>query len=107
MVIVGMKINMTLEIIEMDIHQINSAIMFGDLTDIELNSIIDAVKFRRKCLVEQSKRQLTIGSEVTWPSTKRNITFTGTVIKIAQKYVTVKSPAVGTWKVPANMISVI
>lgn len=90
----------------MDIHQINSAIMFGDLTDIELNSIIDAVKFRRDVLTEQSKRQLTIGSEVSWRSFKSGLTFTGTVIKIAQKYVTVKTP-VETWKVPANMISVI
>ena len=90
----------------MDIRQINTAIIHGDLTDIELNSVIDAVKFRRKFLAEQNKRAMTIGSEVSWRSTKSGLTLTGTVVKIAQKYVTVKTMT-EQWRVPANMLSVV
>lgn len=89
----------------MDILQVNSAIMFGDFTDVELNSIVDAVKFRRKVLVDRSKRSITIGSEVSFHSIKRGIQVHGTVTKIAHKYVTVKTMA-GLWRVPANMLSV-
>lgn len=45
----------------MDIKQINSAIMFGQWTDTELGSIIDAVKFARSGLQKQNIRSLSLG----------------------------------------------
>ncbi len=87
----------------MDIKQINSAIMFGSFTDTELSSIIDAVKFAKATLIKQNKRALNLGSQVKFTSAKTGMTYTGSVEKIAQKFVTVNTGA-GRWKVPANML---
>jgi hypothetical protein len=88
----------------MNITQINTAIMQGNLSNTELSSVIDAVKFARARLTEQSKRSLTIGDTVNFTSTKTGQNFTGVVTKIAIKYVTVKTIQ-GAWRVPANMLS--
>jgi hypothetical protein len=88
----------------MDIKQVNSAIMFGTWTDIELRSMIDAVKWNRAQLVQQTKRSLTIGDNVNFTSSKTGRNVTGVVTKIAIKYVTVKTIQ-GAWRVPANMLT--
>jgi hypothetical protein len=90
----------------MDIKQINSAIMFGTWTNVELDSIVSAIKFARTGLQKQVKRGLNIGTEVKFRSTKRGITVHGTVQKIAQKYVTVHTMT-GLWRVPMNMLEVV
>lgn len=91
----------------MNIQQVNSAIMFGTWSDVELSSMIDAVKFARAGLQKQNIRALSIGSTVKWTSPKNPRGEQGTVEKIALKYVTVKT-ALGTrWKVPANMLTVV
>jgi hypothetical protein len=90
----------------MEIKQINSAIMFGNWTDIELRSMIDAVKFNRSQLGKQIKRSLAIGDSVNFTSSKTGRNVTGIVTKIAIKYVTVKTVN-GLWKVPANMLTVV
>ncbi len=88
----------------MDIKQINSAIMFGTWTDIELRSMIDAIKWNRAQLTQQTKRSLRIGDNVNFTSTKHGRNVTGVVTKIAIKYVTVKTIN-GLWRVPANMLT--
>jgi hypothetical protein len=88
----------------MDIKQINSAIMFGTWTDIELRSMIDAVKWNRAQLTQQTKRSLRIGDNVNFTSSKTGKNTTGVVTKIAIKYVTVKA-ITGLWRVPANMLT--
>jgi hypothetical protein len=87
----------------MDIKQINSAIMFGTWTNVELSSMIDAVKWARTQLTKDVKNSLRIGTPVQFTSTKTGRTVQGTVNKIAIKYVTVATPQ-GLWKVPANML---
>jgi len=89
----------------MDIKQVNSAIMFGTWSDTELSSMIDAIKFARANLIKQNKRSLTLGSQVRFTSNKNGMTYTGSVEKIAQKFVTVNTGS-GRWKVPANMLTV-
>ena len=88
----------------MDIKQVNSAIMFGTWTDIELRSMIDAVKWNRAQLVQQTKRSLRIGDNVNFTSSKTGQNVTGVVMKIAIKYITVKTLQ-GMWRVPANMLT--
>ena len=90
----------------MDVKQINSAIMFNTWTDIELSSMIDAIKFARASLQKQVKRSLSLGDTVRWHSQKRGITGRGQVTKIAQKYVTVREGN-SLWKVPANMLTLV
>jgi hypothetical protein len=88
----------------MDIKQVNSAIMFGTWSDIELTSMIDAVRWNRAQLGKQVKNSLKVGDTVEWNSAKRGLTGRGTITKIAIKYVTVREGTM-LWKVPANMLT--
>jgi small-conductance mechanosensitive channel len=88
----------------MNIMQINTAILQGSFTNDQLTSIIDSVKFARARLTEQNKRSLSIGDNVNFTSSKTGRNVTGVVMKIAIKYVTVKTIQ-GAWRVPANMLS--
>lgn len=91
----------------MNITQINTAILQGSWTNDQLVSVIDAVKFARTRLTEQTKRSLRIGDNVHFNSTKlRGAGVTGVVVKIAIKFVTVKTIS-GLWRVPANMLTVV
>ncbi len=89
-----------------EIQKINQSIMFGTWSNTELASMIDAVKFARASLQKQVKRSLSVGDTVTFTSSKTGMTVTGTVTKIAIKYVTVRT-AQGLWRVPANMLTVV
>ena len=86
------------------VKEINTAIMFGDFTNVELMSMIDAVKWKRATLAKLTKASLAVGDSVEFTSNKTGVTLTGRVEKIAIKYVTVRTPQ-GTWRVPANMLS--
>ena len=90
----------------MNVDRINSAIIQGNLTNDELTTVIDVVKFVRARLTEQTKRSLRIGDNVNFNSTKLGQNVTGVVMKIAIKFVTVKTVS-GLWRVPANMLTVI
>ena len=90
----------------MDIKQINSAIMFGTFTNTELDSIMSAVQYARAQLRAIKIRTFTKGDTVKFHSIKRGVTVTGTVTKVAIKYVTVKD-GVMLWKVPANMLEAV
>jgi len=91
----------------MNIKQINTAIMQGDLTNEELNSINDAIRFARAQLVVRNKSVLTIGSNVKFTSSTRG-TISGVVKKINRKFVIVDQPGqFRSWRVPANMLEVL
>ena len=90
----------------MNITLINTAILQGNFTNDQLTSIIDAVKFARARLTERNKRSLRIGDNVNFNSTKMGRNVTGIVMKIAIKFVTVRTAA-GLWKVPANMLTLV
>ena len=90
----------------MDIKEINKAILFGTFTNTELSSIIDSVKYARAKLGKQSIRKLSLGDNVNFNSTKLGRNVTGVVMKIAIKYVTVKTVS-GLWKVPASMLTLV
>ena len=87
----------------MDIKQINQAIMFSDLTNDELMSVIDAVKWKRATIAKLTKASLKVGDSVNFTSSKLGRNVTGVVTKIAIKFVTVNTIQ-GAWRVPANML---
>ena len=87
----------------MDVLQINQAIMFGTWTNVELTSMIDAVKWNKAQLTRAVKNSIKPGQMVKFTSSKTGRTMVGDVTKIAVKYVTVRTPA-GMWRVPANML---
>ena len=88
------------------IQEINTAIMFGNFTNDQLTSIVNAVQYARAQLGKQKISTFTKGDTVKFHSTKRGVTVTGTVTKVAIKYVTVKD-GVMLWKVPANMLEAV
>ena len=90
----------------MSIQTVTAEIVSGNFTNEQLNSIIDSVKYARARLGKQNIRALSIGDTVNFNSIKQGRNVTGIVIKIAIKYVTVKTVN-GLWKVPANMLTVI
>ena len=92
----------------MNIKEINSAIMHGDFTNQELNSIGDAIRFARAQLVVRNKMMLSVGTNVKFTSSTRG-TLIGTVEKINRKFVIVRETgkAFGNWKVPASMLEVL
>lgn len=87
----------------MNVKEINSAIMFGNLSNDELSSVIDAVKFARAQLTKQNKRAFQLGDSVKFTSNRNGLTYVGTVRKVKIKYVLVNTPG-GLFNVPANML---
>ena len=95
----------------MNIKQINTAIMQGDFTNEELNSIGDAIRFARAQLVVRNKSVLSVGSNVKFTSSTRG-TISGVVKKINRKFIIVDSSNPGSftssiWRVPASMLEVL
>jgi LysM repeat protein len=88
------------------IQEVNTSIMFSNFTNEQLNSINDAVQYARAQLRAVKIRSFTKGDTVKFHSIKRGVTVTGTVTKVAIKYVTVKD-GVTLWKVPANMLEAV
>lgn len=88
----------------MNISQVNGAILAGGFSNTELSSIIDAVKFARSRLTQTIKWTLKVGDNVNFTQTKTGRNVTGVVMKVAIKYVTVKTVN-GLWRVPANMLT--
>ena len=86
------------------VQEINTAIIQGTLSNDELTSVIDAVKFARSRLTQLTKFSLRVGDNVNFNSAKQGRNITGVVMKIAIKYVTVKT-VTGLWRVPANMLT--
>jgi hypothetical protein len=88
------------------IQDINSSIIAGSFTNAELISIGDAIKYARAQLAKQKKREFVPGSAVKFYSAKRGKTITGTVLKVAIKYITISEhgQSWSQWRVPANML---
>ena len=93
------------------IQQVNQAIMFGNFTNDELNSIGDAIKFARASIAKQNKREMTVGTVVKFTNSRTGMTITGTVKKVNRKFILVSEQKAGslfgsTWRVPASMLEV-
>ena len=90
----------------MSVQTINAEILQGKFSNDELSSIIDSVKYARAKLTRHTIRGLCVGDNVNFNSTKLGRNVTGVVMKVAIKYVTVRTTA-GLWKVPANMLTLV
>jgi len=85
------------------IQEVNTSIMFSNFTNEQLDSIQSAVQYARAQLRSVKIREFRKGDMVKFHSVKRGVTMSGTVSKVAIKYVTVATQQ-GLWKVPANML---
>jgi hypothetical protein len=86
------------------IQEVNRAIMLQEWTNVELSSMIDAVKWNKEQLARQIKRSISRGDNVEFTSSKTGRLTRGFVTKVAIKYVTVDT-GMGMWRVPANMLT--
>lgn len=85
------------------IQDVNSAIMFGDFTNEQLDSIVQAVKYRRAQLVKAKVRSFWNGDTVKFVHPKTGRVHIGVVSKVKIKNVTVREGNTN-WNVPANML---
>lgn len=90
----------------MNVKDINAAIVSGVFTNDDLNSIADALRYARAQLAKQTRRSLMLGDTVKFTSGRNGVTYTGTVNKIKQKFVLVRTNG-GLFNVPANMLEAV
>lgn len=88
------------------VNEINTAIISSGFSNSELDAIADALRYARSQLSKNIKRKLSIGDNVNFTSSRNGRNYTGHVVKVAIKYVTVRTVD-GLWKVPANMLTVV
>jgi hypothetical protein len=86
-----------------DIVDIRSTIVSGQLTNAELDTIQTAVTFARNQLAQQKIRSFNKGAMVKFTSNRNGQFYIGTVEKVGIKNITVRTP-VGLYRVPANML---
>jgi hypothetical protein len=85
----------------MTITELNQAIMFGEFTNDQLNSLQMAIKFNRAKLGKQNKYAFSPGDTVRFDS--RGKRYVGIVKRILVKNIVVQT-SIGTYRVPANML---
>jgi len=90
----------------MNIDQINYAIKHNGFTNDELSSVIDTIKYARAQITQRTRRACRVGDSVKFTSNRNGLTYTGSVEKIAIKYITVRTN-LGMYRVPANMLEFI
>jgi len=85
------------------IQEVNSAIMFGDFTNEQLDSVISAVKYRRAQIIKANVRTFWNGDTVKFVHPKTGRVHVGVVAKVKIKNITVREGNTN-WNVPANML---
>jgi hypothetical protein len=86
---------------KISINEINHAIMYGDFTDDQLNSIWMAVKYAKSQMGRANLYTVKVGDQVKFNNKGRIVT--GSLFSKGRKYVKVLEGRT-TWRVPANMI---
>jgi hypothetical protein len=90
----------------MDITVLKSAIMLNGYSNAELDELGEAIRYARTQLGREVKRSIRVGDNVNFSDNRRGTNHTGSVVKINIKYVHVATSK-GTYRVPANMLTVI
>lgn len=86
-----------------NIQEVNSAIMFGDFTNEQLDSIAQAVKYRRSQITKAAVRSFFNGDRVKFVHPKTGRIHVGVVSNVKIKKIIVREGNVN-WNVPANML---
>lgn len=87
----------------MSVKQINELILTSDLTDADINSIVESIKYIRSRNARLNLQTFRVGDAVQFKSSRSNQTVRGTIKKIAIKNIVIDTP-LGAWRVPANMV---
>ena len=95
----------------MNVQEINRAIIAGNLTNDELNSIADAVRFARNQIVHKNTGSMVVGTAVKFTNNRTGKVVVGTVEKVNRKYIMVRENRTQgslfstQWRVPASMLT--
>ena len=84
------------------IQQVNEAIMFGNFTSEQMNSVLMAIKYRRAQMTKEKARSFMAGDKVRFHS--RGNTFFGTIERVKLKNAFVKVGNFSRYNVPLNML---
>ena len=87
----------------LNIIEIRSAIIDGQYTNDDLDTIQQAVTFARSQLARQNTGKFTKGSTVKFTSNRNGQRYNGIVEKVNIKNIVVRT-TMGLYKVPANML---
>jgi hypothetical protein len=90
----------------MNLNQIKADILTANLTNAELQELMETVQYARAQLGKSVKRQLQPGVNVSFVSNRSGQRVLGTVERVAIKNIVVRT-ALGLYRVPANMIEVV
>lgn len=90
----------------MDIKAINTAIISGNFSNSELDSIQDAIKFAKSRIASQLSVTLGRGTKVSLQHAKLGGRVFGTVLKVKIKKADVKLDSGMTYSVPLSMLTV-
>lgn len=89
----------------MNLNQLKAEILTAQLTNAELQELIETVQYARAQLGKTVKRQLQPGVSVSFVSNRSGQRVLGTVERVAIKNIVVRTH-LGLYRVPANMIEV-
>jgi hypothetical protein len=89
----------------MNLTQIKAEILTANLSNAELQELIETVQYARAQLGKTVKRQLQPGVNVSFVSNRSGQRVLGTVERVAIKNVVVRTH-LGLYRVPANMLEV-
>ena len=90
----------------MNLTQIKAEILTANLTNSELQDLIETVQYARAQLGKTVKRQLQPGVSVSFVSNRSGQRVLGTVERVAIKNIVVRTH-LGLYRVPASMIEVV
>jgi len=90
----------------MNLMQIKAEILTAQLTNAELQDLMETVQYARAQLGKTVKRQLQPGVSVSFVSNRSGQRVLGTVERVAIKNIVVRTH-LGLYRVPANMIEVV
>lgn len=85
------------------IQDINRAILSGNFTNDELNTISQAVQFVRAQLTRRNVGSMVIGTQVKFTNSRSGNVVQGRVEKVGRKNVIVNT-GTGRWRVAASML---
>jgi hypothetical protein len=88
------------------ISEINHEIMQGSFSNDQLNSILMAVRYRRRQIGQEIKRTIRVGDTVCFYHPKLGINLSGPVRQVMIKNIVVET-AKGRYRVPANLLEVV
>lgn len=84
-------------------REIERAIVTGDFTPAELETLAQAIKFQRNAISRSNTRKFSAGDTVKFANPRTGVRYQGTVNRIKQKYILVDTPE-GRYNVPASLL---